>query len=195
MNRRHTRAQARGVRSFRAPTLLLGALLSLTQTTACNEPSSAMIQSHLITEAPDSASAYSCTQLSASGSSGMGENNDGFWITETQSEEGVVIEWGEADTKLGQRQFPVEFFEAHSMERFVIEAPNGDQFSYMVWGAQSCTPCPEQTYTPLPGDPSDCANANDAAARPANDSTDEANEHDTEGEETAGDEANVQGND
>ena len=110
------------------------------------------------------ASAYSCTQLSASGSSGMGENNDGFWITETQSEEGVVIEWGEADTKLGQRQFPVEFFEAHSMERFVIEAPNGDQFSYMVWGAQSCTPCPEQTYTPLPGDPSDCANANDACS-------------------------------
>lgn len=197
MNRQHTRARARGVRRFRVPTLLLGALLTLTQATACNDASFAMIQSHLITDEPEPRSAYTCSQLSASGSTSTGENNDGFWITETQDRDGVVIEWGESATQLGRRQFSSEFFERHAMERFVIDAPNGDRFSYMVWGAQSCTPCPEQSHEPLPGDLFGCANANDAGARPANDGTQDANagnKNGTEGEDTAADEANVHGN-
>lgn len=154
MNMRHTHANAWAVRSFRAPRLLLGALCLMM--VACDDSGYAIIQSHLITTEPGSGSGYSCTQLSASGSAGTGRVDDGFWITETQDTEGVTVEWGQDETKLGRRDFPTEFFEAGKMERFVIDSPNGDRFSYMVWGAKSCTQCPEQSYTPLPGDDSGC---------------------------------------
>jgi hypothetical protein len=183
MNTGHTRAAAWGVRSFRASALLLGALGLLASIAACDDAGFAMIQSHLITDQPEPSSGYSCTQLSASGSTGSGGANDGFWITESQDTDGVVIEWGEGETKLGKRQFSPEFFEAGEMERFIIEAPNGDRFSYMVWGAESCTRCPEQPFTPLPGDLSGCANAVDSGARNA--------DNQTTGDREGNDEANV----
>jgi hypothetical protein len=168
MNTRHTQDNFWGVRSFRAPTLWLGVLGILTAATACDEGAFAMVQSHLITTDSEPPSGYTCSQLSGSGSTSSGGNDGDFWITESQDADGVVVEWGEGDNRLGLREFPAEFFEAGKMDRFIIEAPNGDRFSYMAWGAESCTACPEQAFTPLPGDMFGCGNAVDAGATNVN---------------------------
>lgn len=162
MNIPHPHHARWGVRSFRTPALLLAALATVAA--ACDDAPFAMVQSHLVTTAPEPPSGFSCSQLSGSGSTGSGGVDDGFWITETQDPEGVVVEWGQDNTKLGKREFPASFFEAGDMDRFVIEAPNGDRFSYMVWGAESCSRCPEQAFTALDGDRFGCGAAPDGGA-------------------------------
>ena len=179
MNTRTPRTSTGGVRSYRAPGTLLGALLALA--TGCDESPFAMIQSHLVTSEPMPQSGYSCSQLSGSGSASNGSATDSFWITESQDAEGVVVEWGEGDAVLGKREFPAEFFVARRMERFVIEAPNGDRFSYTVWGADSCTRCPEHPFTPLPGDEFGCGSTVDAGGGAVADETAAARGEDGEG--------------
>lgn len=136
---------------------------------ACGDPPFAMVQSHVVTTDPGAPFGYSCGQLDQSGeaSTGSGENGGNgneFWQNETHDGDGVSIEWGIGSQVLGSREFPTEFFEAHNMKRFTIEAPDGTKISYTVWGADSCTPCPEQPYTPLPGDISGCGQAHETDA-------------------------------
>lgn len=166
MNPQHTPEprdrQARTRAQFTAWIPLIPPLLLL----ACGDPPFAMVQSHVITTEPGSPFGYSCGQLDRSGeaSSGSGENGDEFWQNETHNGDGVRIEWGSGSQVLGSREFPTEFFDAHNMKRFTIEAPDGTKISYMVWGADSCTRCPEQPYTALPGDISGCGQTSGADA-------------------------------
>ena len=163
MKARLTPRLRRSDRRLFAPALCLGILGSSQMTTSCaNSDAFAIIQSHLVTTLPTPPSRYSCTQLSGNSGAEQGHHDTGIWITENQDEDGIVIEWGEGNTVLGKRQFSTQFFETGEMERFVIELPDGSRFSYMVWGAETCTPCPAQPYTPLPGDAFNCSTQVDA---------------------------------
>lgn len=145
----------------------LSILAALTVATACvGEGPYAMIQSHLITAEDNGPAGLSCTDLSTGGEtgSGVGSVATQFWVREIQNTDGVQIIWGEGSTTLGNRDFPPEFFEDHRMERFLIEEPNGNKHSYMVWGADECAECPEQEFTPLPGDPWGCGTDGDVTS-------------------------------
>lgn len=127
---------------------------------SCGESPYAIIHSHLVTDAPEVPLTYSCSQLGNGGGSSRGED-DGFWVRELETSDGVVITWGEGRETLGRRDFDVEFFSSHRMDRFIIETTDGQELSYMVWGADRCTRCPEQSFTPLPGDSLGCGSLND----------------------------------
>lgn len=172
MNPKPTLSLCARMTSARAALQSLTALTLPLLTSSCGDAPYAMVQSHLVTTDPNPPTGYSCGRLDQSGESSSGEagNGDGFWQKETQNSDGVQIVWGSGSRVLGSREFPSEFFEAHHMKRFAIEAPDGTRISYMVWGSDSCTPCPEQPYTALPGDISDCGQAGDAGAAATDDS-------------------------
>jgi hypothetical protein len=121
----------------------------------------AMIISHLVTDDPSSPFGYECSDVSHDGSTGSGSPQDDFWTQHTIDSHGVEIVAGSGKKTLERRTFGVEFLRAHKMARFVIEAPSGARWSYMVWGGDRCEPCPSQPYEPLPGDISECGDASD----------------------------------
>lgn len=178
MNVRLTPRPRRDDGRLLAPMLRLGIFGSSLLAISCaNSDAFAIIQSHLVTSEPTPPLRYSCTQLSSSGGASQEHDDTGIWITENQDDDGVVIEWGEDNTVLGKRQFSTQFFEAGEMERFVIDLPDGRRFSYTVWGAETCAPCPSRPYTPLPGDAFNCGTRSDEpdASTPRADAHEEAN--------------------
>lgn len=133
---------------------------------ACDGPDSPamMVREHLIIDSTTTPSGYECSTPRGGSSASGTAGEDEFWTRTETGENGMTITAGSFSETLVHREFDIAFFESGRMERFVIEAPDGQRWSYMVWGAEECEECPAESYVALPGDISGCGLAADAGA-------------------------------
>lgn len=121
-----------------------------------------MVREHLITDSTTPPTGYECSDPRGGSSTSGTVGKDEFWTRTESGENGLTITGGSFSEILKQRKFDIEFFESRQMERFVIESPDGQRWSYTVWGADVCEECPPEPYVPFPGDISGCGQSVDA---------------------------------
>jgi hypothetical protein len=151
----------RGWGTLRSKTLslLVGALAGLSS--ACEgEGPSVMIISHLVSDEPPVPWSYQCSGVDVDGAStASGNTNDEFWSRESIGDGRVEIVAGTKDEVIGRKVYDLRFVQSGKSDRFTVQAPNGDIWTWVTWGGNECERCPPPPYEPLPGDVSDCGSA------------------------------------
>jgi hypothetical protein len=135
------------------------------------------IYSHQITDGEPQNIGVSCSVIgSGEGSTTSGTNEEnGYWIEELTNDDGLIVRLHVGDEIADEHRYDRAFFETGALDRFVLTAPTGEEFSYSVWGANECEECPSEPYEPLPGDYL-CGDDSDNTAV----ATDEANDNSAE---------------
>lgn len=112
------------------------------------------VYSHQVTDGEPLNVGISCGNMgSGDGSTSSGSNEEnGYWIEELTNEHGLVVRMHVGEAVTDEHRYDRAFFESGVLDRFVLTAPTGEQFSYSVWGASECQECPTEPYDPLPGD-------------------------------------------
>ena len=148
----------RGWDGLRSRARLLLAVAAFGLSTACqsDEPK-AIIISHRVSEEHPVPWSYQCSGINVGPSSGtQGSTDDEFWTRETIGQGHVEILVGSKDEVIGRKVYDLTFVESGKSDRFNVNAPNGDEWTWVVWGDDECSPCPPPPYEPLPGDVSGC---------------------------------------
>lgn len=143
---------------LRSRTLLLLAGAALGLSTACqSDERKVIIISHRVSEEHPTPWSYECAGVDIGPSSGsLGGPEDDFWSRETIGDGKVEIVAGSKDEVIGRKVYDLKFVESGKSDRFNVSAPNGDLWTWVVWGDTECAPCPPPPYEPLPGDISGC---------------------------------------
>jgi hypothetical protein len=143
---------------LRSRTLLLLAGAACALGTACqsDEPK-AIIISHLVSDEQPAPWSYQCSGVNVGPSSAsLGGPTEEFWTRETIGDGHVEIVVGSKDEVIGHKVYDLEFVESGKSDRFSVSAPNGDLWTWVIWGDNECASCPPAPYEPLPGDVSGC---------------------------------------
>ena len=118
-----------------------------------------MIISHLVSDEQPVPWGYECARVGGSTGTTLGGTNDEFWTRENIGNGGVEIVAGSKDKVIGRKVYDLSFVRSGKFDRFSVSAPNGDLWTWVVWGGNECVTCPPPPYEPLPGDVSGCGYA------------------------------------
>ncbi len=123
----------------------------------CGEGPTMNWYSHQVTYGEPRNIGISCGPFGHGGSATSGTIEDnGYVIEEVTDDFGLIVRIRDGKKITDEHSFDRDFFESGKLNRFVLTASSGEQFSYSVWGADECQECPTEPYEPLPGD-SECA--------------------------------------